>query len=67
MIKDCSPRPQFLVCTNICGMEDTSGDKDNYIDKSARQLDGILLTFVLHLKVETDLFPFIIKLKVEAD
>ena len=48
-------------------MEDTSGDKDNYIDKSAWQLDGILLTFVLQLKVETDFFPFVIKLKVETD
>ena len=42
-------------------MEDTSGDKDNYIDKYARQLDGTLLTFVLQLKVETDLLPFVIK------
>ena len=48
-------------------MEDTSGDKDNYIDKSTRQLDGKLLTFVLQLKVKTDLFPFVIKLKVETD
>ena len=65
--QDSSPRRQFLVCPNICGLDNTSVGKDNYIDISARQFDGKLSFVVIQLKVETDLFPFAIQLMVETD